>query len=115
MRQRFLASLTPAERAWLSKCWPLWARPSQLPPQGDWRIWLLLAGRGFGKTRAGAEWVRWLAAGDFDRAADCALDSRWAVQTGRRALEIARLLRSGGAPPLPADRAPEKEKTRRNK
>ena len=61
MRQRFLASLTPAERAWLSKCWPLWARPSQLPPQGDWRIWLLLAGRGFGKTRAGAEWVRWLA------------------------------------------------------
>jgi len=38
--------------------WPFWARPEQLPPQGDWRIWLMLAGRGFGKTRAGAEWVR---------------------------------------------------------
>ena len=29
-----------------------------MPPPGDWRIWLLLAGRGFGKTRAGAEYVR---------------------------------------------------------
>jgi predicted phage terminase large subunit-like protein len=34
------------------------ARPEQLPPEGDWRVWLILAGRGFGKTRAGAEWVR---------------------------------------------------------
>ncbi|HVS06047.1 MAG TPA: hypothetical protein VHK65_07750, partial [Candidatus Dormibacteraeota bacterium] len=31
---------------------------NQLPPPGDWRGWLLLAGRGFGKTRTGAEWVR---------------------------------------------------------
>jgi predicted phage terminase large subunit-like protein len=43
--------------------WLHWARPSQLPPPrladgGEWRIWLLLAGRGFGKTRSGAEWVR---------------------------------------------------------
>ena len=38
--------------------WYVWARESQLPPSGDWRVWLLLAGRGFGKTRAGAEWVR---------------------------------------------------------
>lgn len=37
------------------------ARPNQLPPAGNWRIWLLLAGRGFGKTRTGAEWVRGLA------------------------------------------------------
>jgi phage terminase large subunit-like protein len=34
------------------------ARPSQLPPLGDWRVWLILAGRGWGKTRTGAEWVR---------------------------------------------------------
>ncbi len=38
--------------------WSVWARASQLPPAGAWRIWLLLAGRGFGKTRSGAEWVR---------------------------------------------------------
>lgn len=39
----------------------LWGRPSQLAPPGDWRVWLLLAGRGFGKTRSGAEWVRMMA------------------------------------------------------
>ncbi len=38
--------------------WTLKARPNQLPPLGDWRTWLVLAGRGFGKTRVGAEWVR---------------------------------------------------------
>jgi phage terminase large subunit-like protein len=38
--------------------WRIWARPEQLPPDGDWRVWLLLAGRGFGKTRSGAEYVR---------------------------------------------------------
>lgn len=36
--------------AWLNR-----ARPNQLPPLGDWYVWLLLAGRGFGKTRTGAE------------------------------------------------------------
>lgn len=38
--------------------WRVWARPEQLAPDGNWRVWLLLAGRGFGKTRSGAEWVR---------------------------------------------------------
>jgi predicted phage terminase large subunit-like protein len=38
--------------------WPHFARPSQLAPDGDWFCWLILAGRGFGKTRTGAEWVR---------------------------------------------------------
>lgn len=38
--------------------WSLWARDKQLPPEGAWRTWLLMAGRGFGKTRSGAEWVR---------------------------------------------------------
>ncbi|WP_299750874.1 terminase family protein [Devosia sp.] len=39
-----------------------WARADQLPPEGDWTTWLMLGGRGSGKTRAGAEWVRSLAA-----------------------------------------------------
>jgi phage terminase large subunit-like protein len=38
--------------------WRFWRRPDQVAPIGDWRIWLVMAGRGFGKTRAGAEWVR---------------------------------------------------------
>jgi phage terminase large subunit-like protein len=36
----------------------LWARPDQLPPEGNWRTWLLLGGRGSGKTRSAAEWCR---------------------------------------------------------
>lgn len=43
--------------------WRFWGRPGQLPPPGDWRVWLVLAGRGFGKTRAGAEWVQQVAGG----------------------------------------------------
>ena len=35
-----------------------WALPHQLPPAGDWRSWVVMGGRGAGKTRAGAEWVR---------------------------------------------------------
>jgi phage terminase large subunit-like protein len=35
-----------------------WARPAQLEPEGDWRTWLALAGRGFGKTEIGAQWIR---------------------------------------------------------
>ena len=46
------------EDARLKYNWSLHARPSQLPPDGDWDTWLILAGRGFGKTRTGAEWVR---------------------------------------------------------
>ena len=53
-----LASLGDDELAALYYDWRVWARPSQLPPPGDWRVWLLMAGRGFGKTRSGAEWVR---------------------------------------------------------
>lgn len=41
--------------------WPFRAHPGQQPPRGDWTLWLIMAGRGFGKTRAGAEWVRHVA------------------------------------------------------
>lgn len=57
-RQQLIRSLTPAEIELLNHEWPLWARAKQLPPSLPWRVWLLMAGRGFGKTRAGAEWIR---------------------------------------------------------
>lgn len=55
--------LSPEERLTLLRVIYDWhlpgnARPKQLPPPGDWTVWLILAGRGFGKTRTGAEWVR---------------------------------------------------------
>ncbi len=46
--------------------WTLWARPDQLPPKGNhWHNWLILGGRGSGKTRSGAEWVRAVAQGEW--------------------------------------------------
>ncbi len=56
-RKSLLSSLTPTELLVLAHDWHFWAREEQLSPQGDWRIWLILAGRGWGKTRTGAEWV----------------------------------------------------------
>lgn len=46
------------DRLRLTWTWEAWARPDQLPPLGDWNLWLVKAGRGWGKTRTGAEWVR---------------------------------------------------------
>jgi|SRR5208282_5253216 len=57
-RNKLIAALTPAEARALLYEWAFWARPNQLPPNGEWRVWLLLAGRGFGKTRTGAEMIR---------------------------------------------------------
>lgn len=58
VRARLLARMADSERRALGWSWRFWSRPAQRAPAGDWRTWLILAGRGFGKTRAGAEWVR---------------------------------------------------------
>lgn len=50
MSENALASLP-----WLFE---FWALPHQLPPEGDWKSWVIMGGRGAGKTRAGSEWVR---------------------------------------------------------
>jgi phage terminase large subunit-like protein len=66
----WLASATPeevdeflgglSENALLALPWlfEFWALPHQLPPRGDWKTWVIMGGRGAGKTRAGSEWVR---------------------------------------------------------
>jgi len=54
---RLLNRLTDRQARELHKRWPIWAHEGQLAPPGDWRVWLIRAGRGFGKTRAGSEWV----------------------------------------------------------
>ncbi len=66
--EEWLAALSAAEAEFLLHDWQLWARGDQLPPVraqggGAWVTWLILGGRGAGKTRAGAEWVRGLACG----------------------------------------------------
>lgn len=56
--EAFYQALSPRERAVLLTTWAAWARPEQLEPDGLWRVWLILAGRGFGKSRTGSETVR---------------------------------------------------------
>ena len=58
-RKRLIQKLSPKEAEALIHDWWFWARPNQTVPEGDWRIWLILAGRGWGKTRTGAQAVRW--------------------------------------------------------
>ena len=50
--------LGPKKVEELKHTWSFWARDEQLEPEGDWNVWFINAGRGFGKTRAGVEWVR---------------------------------------------------------
>lgn len=58
-RDELLSTVSEVEKEYLKKEWSLWARDNQLPPPSeDWVYWLIQAGRGFGKTRCGAEWVR---------------------------------------------------------
>ncbi|UJW76804.1 DNA-packaging protein [Rhizobium sp. SL42] len=53
-----LSDLEPSALAFLLRDWSLVGRAEQQPPDGDWLTWLILGGRGSGKTRAGAEWVQ---------------------------------------------------------
>ncbi len=67
-RRRILTSLSAAQIKLVASQWDIWARPDQLPPRraqngSEWTQWLILGGRGAGKTRAGAEWVRGVALG----------------------------------------------------
>lgn len=62
-REIWLKSLSPSELEALRYDWSFWGREEQQSPAGDWAIWLMLAGRGWGKTRTGAEWVRSIATG----------------------------------------------------
>jgi phage terminase large subunit-like protein len=71
-REWVVRRLSGPQRVTLAEFWPGWAHDGQLAPEGpstgsgeaDWRTWLIMAGRGFGKTRAGAEWVSELARQD---------------------------------------------------
>lgn len=56
-RGQVVRSLSAPQRREFNQRWAAWAHDGQIEPPGDWRIWLIRAGRGFGKTRAGAEWV----------------------------------------------------------
>jgi len=57
-KEAFLGSLTKGALLALPYLFEFWALPHQLPPEGSWKTWVIMGGRGAGKTRAGSEWVR---------------------------------------------------------
>ena len=68
--RRFLNRITEDDRDLLADDWPTWARLNQLPTRdgreiAEFRLWLVLGGRGAGKTRCGAEWIRSQAQGHW--------------------------------------------------
>ena len=58
MQEEFLSEFSEGELMALPYLFEVWAMKHQLPPEGDWKSWVILGGRGAGKTRAGSEWVR---------------------------------------------------------
>lgn len=64
LQRKVIHSLTPERALAFDADFEAWAHRNQLPPSSEgWRTWLMMAGRGFGKTRAGAEWIYKLASG----------------------------------------------------
>ena len=90
-----------------------WAMPHQLPPKGDWRTWVVMGGRGAGKTRAGAEWVR--AQVEGARPMDAGRASRVALvgETLDQVRDVMVFGESGILACSPPDRRPVWQATRR--
>lgn len=96
-----LNDLSVDDIEWLYHDWRLWARDDQLPPgslgrlpEQDWRVWLLLGGRGAGKTRAGAEWVRAHALGLWE---DETVRPRRIALVGETHADVRRVMIEGGS------------------
>ncbi|MEZ5724468.1 MAG: terminase family protein [Paracoccaceae bacterium] len=109
----FLAGLSDNALASLPWIFEFWALPHQLPPQGDWKSWVIMGGRGAGKTRAGSEWVRSKVEGAVPEApGEC---SRVALigETFDQVREVMVFGDSGILACSPPDRRPEWQAARR--
>ncbi len=102
----FLESLSEEALAALPYVFEFWALPHQLPPEGDWRSWVILGGRGAGKTRAGAEWVRAMVEGATPEAPGRARRVALVGETYDQALAVMVKGESGLLACSPPDRRP---------
>lgn len=109
----FLGGLSADALLALPWIFEFWALPHQLPPEGAWKTWVVMGGRGAGKTRAGAEWVRAQVEGarplDKGRASRVAL----VAETIDQAREVMVFGDSGILACSPPDRKPEWQAGRR--
>ncbi len=109
----FLNSLSPNTIAAMPWLFDIWALPHQTPPEGNWRNWLLLGGRGAGKTRAGAEWIRSLVEGSTPSEAGQYKRIALVADTIDQAREVMIFGESGILACTPPDRRPKWVATRK--
>lgn len=109
----FIRGLT--DNALLSLPWlfEFWAMPHQLPPEGSWKTWVILGGRGAGKTRAGAEWVRAQVEGPTPEAPGRARRVALVGETVDQVREVMIMGESGILACSPPDRRPDWEAGRK--
>jgi len=107
VQAEFLDDLGEGELMALPYLFEFWAMEHQLPPEGDWRSWVIMGGRGAGKTRAGAEWVRSVVEGA--RPCDPGTAQRVAIigETIEQAREVMVFGESGILACSPPDRRPD--------
>ncbi|MCA1334762.1 DNA-packaging protein [Pseudooceanicola marinus] len=113
VQKRFLDDLDEGELRALPFLFEFWAMPHQLPPEGAWRSWVILGGRGAGKSRAGSEWVR--AQVEGARPGDPGRCSRLALvgETYDQVRDVMIFGESGILACSPPDRRPEWQASRR--
>nr|WP_144055584.1 terminase family protein [Octadecabacter antarcticus] len=106
-RKAFLRDLSGAQLKALPYLFEFWALDHQLAPEGDWRTWVILGGRGAGKTRAGAEWVRSMVEGSRPRDPGIAKHVGLIGETMEQAREVMVFGTSGILACSPPDRRPQ--------
>ena len=109
----FLGGLSDNALASLPWLFEFWALPHQLPPGGDWKSWVIMGGRGAGKTRAGSEWVRGQVEGATPLAAGRAKRLALVAETFDQGRDVMVFGDSGILACSPPDRRPAWEATRR--
>ncbi|MDB6178023.1 terminase family protein [Paracoccus sp. Z330] len=109
----FLEGLSDNALTALPWLFEFWALPHQLPPEGDWKSWVIMGGRGAGKTRAGSEWVRKLVEGPTAAAPGKCHRVALVGETFDQAREVMIMGESGILACSPPDRRPVWEAGRR--
>ncbi len=112
VRDAFLDELSEGELLALPYLFEFWAMDHQLPPEGDWRSWVIMGGRGAGKTRAGTEWVRSMVEGSTPL--DAGICQRLALvgETVAQVRDVMIFGESGILACSPRDRRPEWQATK---
>lgn len=113
IRDAFLNELSENALRALPYLFDFWAHEHQLPPSGNWRTWMILGGRGAGKTRAGSEWVRAMVEGETVQAPGEARRVALVGETLEQVRNVMVFGDSGIIAASPPDRRPVWEETRR--